>query len=145
MYNINQYVNEEIKLEDGKGLTYDKNKSTSKPKNMLFAFKVDDSMYADIKNSIDSGVWLSNTPLKLIKDGPTGEYATLGRLPVYLAISMNDSNIQLDKADRIYVKLQMKPSDLINKLEEADNYMERIRTYVTTSDNIEYSLEMWRG
>lgn len=158
------YEQKEEVAADGKPLVYDTSnekesdvpieKNGKLKMNRLYAFPIDETTAAELNKFADTkeGEWKSDTPIKLIKDGPTGPNATLNGDAVYFMIKISDSkekrknieSLQLKINDRVYVAWVTTGRELKKQLNTATNFANRVRISVVTPIKVPQSLEFWK-
>jgi hypothetical protein len=123
-----------------------------------YGFPMNINSLKDINTLIErgEGEWNSDAPLKLMKDGKSGEPAMIANKPVYLKIRLTRSKedrksqpVELEMADRIYVLMDTNSQSLKSMLDRATDITNSIRVGVQTpllskGSKIEHSLEFWK-
>lgn len=123
-----------------------------------YGFPINEMSLKDINTLIErgEGEWNSDSPLKLMKDGKSGDPAMIANKPVYLKIRLTRSKedrksqpVELELADRIYILMDTTSESLKSMIDRATDITNSIRVSVQTpllrkGEKIEHSLEFWK-
>jgi hypothetical protein len=123
-----------------------------------YGFPINETSLKDINTLIErgEGEWNSSDPLKLMKDGKSGDPAMMVNKPVYLKIRLTRSKTdrqsqpaELEMADRVYILLDTNSQSLKSMIDKATDITNSVRVSVQTpllrkGEKIEHSLEFWK-